>query len=524
MNTGSFKIRGGDFTRAGSASSALKKLLKQVNVEPEIIRRAMIAAYEAEMNVVIHARHGNMRFSLDSDRIDIEVSDEGPGIPDIELALKDGYSTAPPRARELGFGAGMGLPNIKKSSNTFTIESVVGKGTKLNISIHLKALEAQGTDRNSIRVIADNCIECMRCLLVCPSNALRVRGGKPEIMEHLCIDCAECIEVCKAGALTTGMAKEMPKPTENTQLIVPQSLLAGLTDSITPELALAVLKKMGFINVAVVEEWEEALRNAVMEYAQDEKRPKPVISPVCPAVVNLIETRFPSLIPNLAPFLSPIEAARRDMGEKRALFAASCPCQCTALGRGHLLANVEAVDPAILRQEIIKVVITEGEKKEQSSSESRQKSAMPEDILEIYGVKHVIKVLEKVENGFIRNIKVLELYMCDRGCFGSPLLIEDPFIAMRRWKAAGAFPHEPRKAIPRSAPFTARRGVRLDADISRAIEKLSEIEGIMKKLPGKDCGICGAPFCSVFAEDIVMGKADISECIYIKEKEKDETE
>jgi len=266
------------------------------------------------------------------------------------------------------------------------------------------------------------------------------------------------------------------------------------------------------------------LRDAVIEYARDEKRAKPVISPVCPAVVNLIETRFPSLLPNLAPFLSPIETARKDMSEKGAVFVAVCPCQYTALGQKGFRANVEVVDPAILRQEIIKVVIKEGEKKEQGSSEGREKSAMPEDILEVYGAKHVIKVLEKVENGFIRNIKVLELYMCDRGCFGSPLLIEDPFIAKRRWKAAGAYPHEPRKAIPRSAPFTARKGVRLDADISRAIEKLSEIEGVMKKLPGKDCGICGAPFCGVFAEDIVMGKADISECIYIKEKEKDETE
>ena len=135
MIISSYPIAGGDFERAGSASSLLKEQLKKVGVEPVAIRRAMIAAYEAEMNVVIYANKGNMQIALDTEKLDVEVTDEGPGIPDIEQAMIEGFSTAPPAIRELGFGAGMGLPNIKKNSDRFAIESAVGEGTRVTFTI-----------------------------------------------------------------------------------------------------------------------------------------------------------------------------------------------------------------------------------------------------------------------------------------------------------------------------------------------------------------------------------------------------
>lgn len=135
MITMSCRIEGGDFDSAGQATRGLKEQLFRVGVSPAAMRRAMIASYEAEMNVVIHARTGTLWARLDERQLDIEVADEGPGIPDVELALREGWSTASAKAREMGFGAGMGLPNIKKNSDEFYIASVVGQGTVLDITI-----------------------------------------------------------------------------------------------------------------------------------------------------------------------------------------------------------------------------------------------------------------------------------------------------------------------------------------------------------------------------------------------------
>jgi serine/threonine-protein kinase RsbT len=136
-----FEIRGGDFGNAGKASTGIKSRLKDLGMDPRIIRRAAICAYEAEMNVVMYAERGSIVFSVTPERIDIQVTDRGPGIADIELAMKEGYSTATEQMREMGFGAGMGLPNMRRHADRFVISSVVGEGTDVRMSIgHESAL------------------------------------------------------------------------------------------------------------------------------------------------------------------------------------------------------------------------------------------------------------------------------------------------------------------------------------------------------------------------------------------------
>ncbi|MCS7201312.1 MAG: CBS domain-containing protein [Dictyoglomus sp.] len=132
-----YPVLGGDFSSAGMASSTVKKALQQLGVDPSIIRRVAIITYEAEMNIVIHAYRGVLKVFLTPEVIEIIAEDEGPGIPDIELAMQPGYSTAPDNIREMGFGAGMGLPNIKNCSDELRIESIVGKGTKVISKIYL---------------------------------------------------------------------------------------------------------------------------------------------------------------------------------------------------------------------------------------------------------------------------------------------------------------------------------------------------------------------------------------------------
>ena len=130
-------IEGRNFARAGRASTEIKSILKQLGIDAMTIRRVAIASYEAEMNVVMYATRAVMTFEVTPKNISIIVNDEGPGIPDIDLAMQEGYSTATQEMREMGFGAGMGLPNIKRNANDLKIDSKVGKGTRLEITIHI---------------------------------------------------------------------------------------------------------------------------------------------------------------------------------------------------------------------------------------------------------------------------------------------------------------------------------------------------------------------------------------------------
>ena len=132
-----YEIDGEDFTRAGEASSSLKQKLKQMNLPPDIIRRCSIAIYEGEINMVIHANVGNITVEIGPDNIRMILADTGPGIADIDKAMEQGYSTAPEEVRALGFGAGMGLPNMKKYTDELKIDTEVGKGTTVYLSVHV---------------------------------------------------------------------------------------------------------------------------------------------------------------------------------------------------------------------------------------------------------------------------------------------------------------------------------------------------------------------------------------------------
>ena len=126
-----YDVPGDDFTRAGEASGAVKRKLKQMGFNPSAVRRVAIAMYEGEINMVIHAGGGEADVEIEPDKISIVLADHGPGIPNVELAMKEGWSTAPDHVRSLGFGAGMGLPNIKKYTDEMRIETEIGKGTKV---------------------------------------------------------------------------------------------------------------------------------------------------------------------------------------------------------------------------------------------------------------------------------------------------------------------------------------------------------------------------------------------------------
>ena len=132
-----YPISGEDFTRAGEASSDVKRKLKQMGVNPEAIRKVAIAMYEGEINMVIHADGGEITVEITPEKIDMILDDKGPGIKDVERAMQAGYSTAPDEIRSLGFGAGMGLPNMKKYSDQMEIDTRIGEGTKITMTVYI---------------------------------------------------------------------------------------------------------------------------------------------------------------------------------------------------------------------------------------------------------------------------------------------------------------------------------------------------------------------------------------------------
>lgn len=135
----SFTLHGRDFDKAGETSTEIKTLLKSLEIDPQVIRRAVVVAFEAEMNVVMYASEATLTFVLTDEDIGIEVADRGPGIPDLELAMEEGWSTATDEMREMGFGFGMGLPNMMRNSDLFDVRSEVGEGTVVTARIKLDA-------------------------------------------------------------------------------------------------------------------------------------------------------------------------------------------------------------------------------------------------------------------------------------------------------------------------------------------------------------------------------------------------
>jgi len=136
-----YRVVGRDFENGGEASTEIKQLLKDLEIDPHIIRRTVVVTFEAEMNIVMYACEGTVKFVLTDDAITIEIADSGPGIPDIECAMQEGWSTATDEMRELGFGFGMGLPNIRRNADEFDLQSEVGTGTTVTARIRLDSHE-----------------------------------------------------------------------------------------------------------------------------------------------------------------------------------------------------------------------------------------------------------------------------------------------------------------------------------------------------------------------------------------------
>ena len=513
METVVYDIQSGDYASAGAASRQVKAHLKRLGADSDAIRRAMIAAYEAEMNVVIHSHGGRLEARFEDDRLEVAVVDDGPGIANVELALTEGWTTASPEARALGFGAGLGLPNIRKNADHFTVTSSPDRGTRVEFTVLLRPQPVVPAATRSLALHPDLCTECRRCLAACPTGALRVRSGRPLLLDHLCIDCADCIGVCRPGALALADTAADVSELEGGALALPPAFLAGFGPRTPVTRVVAELTGLGFAELISSHTYEDALQTSVMAAALDHELPWPALAPVCPAALDLVELRFPSLIAHVAPAASPWEALYASHGDATGACMVSCPAQRSALV--DLGAKPQwLVEPQLLRDALLPALF-HGDRAAPVTTAPLPSGPDPAPLLRVTGVAHVLAVLERIEDGLLGNVPAIELFTCDGGCFGSPLMIEDHHLATTMWSNTKLDGFPGGRTVERAAPLAPRPGIRLDHDMGKAIEKLARLDRVRRALPGRDCAACGAPNCAALAEDVVLERADVDLCPYL---------
>ena len=402
---------------------------------------------------------------------------------------------------------------------------------------------------HSVRLDADKCKGCTNCLKRCPTEAIRVRGGKAIIISERCIDCGECIRVCPHHAKKAVVdSLDIIHQFEYTIALPAPSFYAQFPGLRDRNVLLTALKKIGFDEVFEVSAGAEAVSRATMMDLNYERVELPVISCACPAVVRIIRTRFPSLLPHLLPYRTPMDVsarwAKKIAMEKTGLpkekigciFISPCPAKSTSTKMP--LGEYESyVDGVVSMSELYPVLqpklktITDpealafsgatGVSWAKSGGEALASQALCN--LAADGIENVISVLEALEDDRIHQAQFIELNGCIGGCVGGALTVENTYIAKSRLvhimntttstrKLEGAPDDE---IMREDFRITYEPHMLLDSDVGKAMEKLARIEEQVKRLSGKDCGACGAPTCRALAEDIINGYGKEEQCVFL---------
>ena len=402
---------------------------------------------------------------------------------------------------------------------------------------------------HSVRLDADLCMGCINCIKRCPTQAIRVRNGKAQINSKFCIDCGECIRVCPHHAKHATYDKlDVLKQYEYTVALPAPSLYSQFNNLDDVNIVLNALLMMGFHDVFEVSAAAELVSEATREYLSENPDRLPAISTACPSVVRLIRVRFPNLIPNLLPLNPPVEVAAilavekamKETGLPREkigiIFISPCPSKVTyvksPLGTDHsevdrvlaikevypqLLSCMKAVgdDPPEIGTSG-KIGISWGRSGGEASG------LFTEEYLAADGIENVIRVLEDMEDQKFTNLKFVELNACNGGCVGGVLTVENPYVAEVKLKRLRKYMPVARSHIEGNAEELVKwtKDVQyepvfnLGNTMMESFARLNQVERLCKKLPGLDCGSCGAPTCKSLAEDIVRGEAVESDCVY----------
>lgn len=403
-----------------------------------------------------------------------------------------------------------------------------------------------GTYYHSVRLLQEKCKGCTNCIKRCPTEAIRVRQGKAVIIEERCVDCGECIRVCPnhakvAVADDLSILKSFRK---NIALPAPAFFGQFGPDVDVPKV-LGALLELGFDDVVEVAAAADMVSEAITEYLNRERYPRPAISSACPAVVRLMQVRFPSLLDHIVPIEPPMETAAK---LARKMFGADgvgvhfitpCPAKITAIKQpvsyqGPLLDG--AIPFSLAYREVLKRLPTAPRVSSRATgrgigwgrSGGEGLAIKGHSVLWVDGIHNVIALLEEVERGRLQGVDYIEAQACVSGCVGGCLSVQNPFVAnawLRRVakKTMDMEPWLPREQVvgmfeegffAMSVKITPRPVMKLDQDVRAALEKVNRMEQVIKELPGLDCGACGSPNCKALAEDIVQGRATELDCIF----------
>ena len=408
---------------------------------------------------------------------------------------------------------------------------------------------------HSVLLIEEKCRGCTRCIKNCPTEAIRVRAGKARINAERCTDCGECIRTCDNHAKTAITDSLVRLKEFDYAIALPApALYSQFGRDVDRRKILGALVDMGFDDVFEVAYGADVATFLTDEYLRSTTNKAPKISAACPAVVRLIQVRFPALIDYLIPVDSPMvcagklakEIKSRELGIPKerigSFFITPCPAKVTWVREANK-QGVFPVDGAISIAEVYGEITkrlpeisppypqllasAKGVGWGRSGGE-RIASGIARSLV-VDGIHSVIEVLEELEMGKLSGIEFVEAQACIGGCVGGALTVLNPFIARMNLEALveerEAHP-EPAKDYIEDLNLKERLGeyavkpdivavpaFRLDQDVSRAITKAEMIEKVVSELPGLDCGSCGSPHCRALAEDIVQGLAVDTDCV-----------
>ena len=412
---------------------------------------------------------------------------------------------------------------------------------------------------HSIRIDTEKCEGRMRCMRACPTQAIRVRNGKATIIEEKCIDCGECITVCPHDAIIplTDPIGELVKFRHTVALPSP-GLHSQFGNEILPKRILTSLKKLGFDDAFDLSLTCGGISFAIQEYLREYTGPRPLISIACPTVVRLIQVKYPALIEQLIPIDLPREVAARELKRNKSkqlglkeseigiFYITPCPAKMISIkqpaekGRsymdgaisisdiyGPLLSALEDVEKETYRKDLEDICILG---MGWAIVGGICQTLRLKNSLAVSGLGEIIKVFDDIETGKLRNIDFIEAYSCPQGCVGGSLTVENIYTSHNKiLKLIETLEYEQIKACPDirevrklykqnyffiDGKFEPRPLKPLDKDLAKAIKKRKEKEDIYGALPKIDCGVCGAPTCLTFAEDIVKGEAELTDCIF----------
>lgn len=402
---------------------------------------------------------------------------------------------------------------------------------------------------HSVTLDKDKCLGCTNCIKRCPTEAIRVREGKAQIISERCIDCGECIRVCPHHAKKARYDHLSVLEGWKYKIAIPAPALFGQFNNLDDiDIVLTGLKQMGFDDVYEVSRGAELVSDATRKLMADGRLPKPVISSACPAVVRLIRVRFPDLCDHVLNLNAPMEVsammAKRAASERTgipieeigAFFITPCPAKVTDI-KMPIGTEGSWCDGAIAISEVFPLLSHRMDKLETvepigqsgligvswAGSGGESAALLNEKYLAADGIENVIRVLEELEDERIRELDFVELNACSGGCVGGVLCVENGYVAKARLQRLRKYlpvsQNHLNGGVPRdmewTEPLEFAPVLKLSQNLEEAMQMMEEIDVICEGLPGLDCGSCGAPSCRALAEDVVKGVARTSDCVFV---------